>query len=157
MVRRVGVNKQTPYEVQTAIEAGCQEIGLNGVGQGRIDATSSLAETGQGDKKATVQSFVTLELQPIVSIRCVTKDSRSGSSEDLQSEYFSHFSLRNEGQGPAVELEAAILDGHRRLLEAHRTTILAIGEEFSFKPAVPLEQCHWTRTSTTPSVSIGKC
>ncbi len=33
-------------EVRAAIEAGCQEIGLNGVGYGRIDAASSLAETG---------------------------------------------------------------------------------------------------------------
>ena len=33
-------------EVRAAIEAGCQEIGIDGVGNGRIDAASSLAETG---------------------------------------------------------------------------------------------------------------
>jgi len=33
-------------EVRAAIEAGCQEIGLNGVGEGRIDAADSLAEIG---------------------------------------------------------------------------------------------------------------
>jgi len=33
-------------EVRAAIEAGCREIGLDGVGNGRIDAASSLAETG---------------------------------------------------------------------------------------------------------------
>ena len=33
-------------EVREAIEAGCLEIGLNGVGEGRIDAAGSLAEAG---------------------------------------------------------------------------------------------------------------
>jgi len=33
-------------EVRAAIEAGCQEIGIDGVGCGRIDAANSLAETG---------------------------------------------------------------------------------------------------------------
>ena len=33
-------------EVRAAIEAGGQEIGIDGVGNGRIDAASSLAETG---------------------------------------------------------------------------------------------------------------
>jgi len=33
-------------EVRAAIEAGCQEIGIDGAGNGRIDAANSLAETG---------------------------------------------------------------------------------------------------------------
>jgi thermitase len=33
-------------EVRAAIEAGCQKIGVNGVGEGRIDAANSLAEVG---------------------------------------------------------------------------------------------------------------
>jgi subtilisin family serine protease len=33
-------------EVRVAIEAGCQQIGIDGVGTGRIDAATSLAEIG---------------------------------------------------------------------------------------------------------------
>ena len=34
------------YEVWAAIEAGCQKIGINGVGEGRIDAAGFPAEVG---------------------------------------------------------------------------------------------------------------
>ncbi len=33
-------------EVRAAIEAGCQEIGIDGVGNGRIDAVGSIAVLG---------------------------------------------------------------------------------------------------------------
>ena len=59
-------------------------------------------------------------LQPIVILKSVQKP-MAGVEPTLvlRSEYFSNFLAWNAGNGPAIEIEIALLDNNQSLLEAH--------------------------------------
>ena len=73
------------------------------------------------------------DLQPIVTITDVLKPISSDSNA-LSRKYFSHFMVRNEGRGPAIEIETALLDSRREWLDTQRKTILRADESQEFKP-----------------------
>ena len=50
--------------------------------------------------------------------------------------YFSHFVISNEGKEPAFELEIALLDNEKKLLQGKRETVLMIGEKVTWEPNV---------------------
>ncbi len=51
----------------------------------------------------------------------------------LQSDFFSHFVARNEGQFPVVEIEISLFDDENKLLAIHRESVLGVHEEFHIK------------------------
>ena len=78
-------------------------------------------------------------LQPIVVLKTARKPMAGVEPTlGLLSEYFSHFVLWNAGNGPAIEIEIALLRSNRNLIEAHRETFLRSGEEYAFTPQIEL-------------------
>ncbi len=75
------------------------------------------------------------DLQPIVTIKDVIKPI-SSDSDVLESEYFSHFVMWNEGRDPAIEIEMALLDCRREWLDTQRETMLRADESLEFKPVL---------------------
>ena len=73
-------------------------------------------------------------LQPIIILKSVQKPMAGVESTSvLRSEYFSHFVVWNAGNGPAIEIETALLRSNLRWKEAHRETFLKTGEEYAFR------------------------
>ena len=70
----------------------------------------------------------------IVTIKGIYKQEKSASSMIPPSIYFSHFVISNEGKEPAFELEMALLDGEKILLQGKRETVLMIGEKVTWGP-----------------------
>ncbi|MFC2033874.1 tyrosine-type recombinase/integrase [Chloroflexota bacterium] len=54
--------------------------------------------------------------QPVITIKDVVKPI-SSDSNDLRREHFSHFIVRNEGHGPAIEIEIALFDSRQEWLD----------------------------------------
>ena len=75
----------------------------------------------------------TTDMQPIVTIKDILKPISSDPNV-LNSEYFSHFEIRNEGSVPDIEIEMALLDSRREWLDTQRETILGADESLEFKP-----------------------
>ena len=93
-------------------------------------------------------------LQPLVTVKGVDKPSSVDHAKVLRSDYFSHFVARNEGQGPTIEIELALLDEKQGLLEGYRETVLGAGKELEFKPILNLPEgkyfivCQYKRLSS---------
>ncbi len=87
------------------------------------------AKTGDSEKERKYPT----DLQPIVTIKDVLKP-MSLDSNALGREYYSHFVVRNEGRGPAIEIEMALLDSRREWLDTQRETVLRADESLEFKP-----------------------
>ena len=65
-------------------------------------------------------------------------------SSSLIQEYFSHFEVLNEGDSAAIEVEVALLESSRRVLERRRLTALLAGKQESFKPEMfPYEGSYY--------------
>ena len=94
-------------------------------------ATAS-AKTVERMKEQTLIASRPLIIHKAVSNSDVLMQSSSDRKPWLRSEYFSHFLVKNVGNGPAIELEIALLDKNKNLLEAHRETYLRPGEEIDF-------------------------
>lgn len=76
-------------------------------------------------------------LQPIVIVKTARKPMAGAElTSVLRSEYLSHFVVWNAGNGPAIEIEMALVDNNENLLEAHRETFLRPGEEYCFTPGL---------------------
>ncbi len=74
-------------------------------------------------------------LQPIIILKAIQKPMAGEPvTSMLRSEYFSHFVIWNAGNGPAIEIEVALLDNNRDLKQAHRETFLRPCEEYGFTP-----------------------
>ncbi len=86
-------------------------------------------ETGDSEKERKYST----DLQPIVTIKDVLKPA-SSDPDALSREYFSHFEIRNEGNGPAIEIEMALLDSRRQWIDTQRETVLRADESLEFKP-----------------------
>lgn len=95
-------------------------------------------------------------LQPIIILKSVQKPMADIEPESvLRSKYFSHFVVWNAGNGPAIELEIALLHDNLNVIEAHRETFLRSGEEYAFSPQVKVAEhpegkyyiaCQYKRT-----------
>jgi len=81
-----------------------------------------------------------LQLQPIVTLRVIEKKAWPQYDDVLQSDHFSHFVARNEGQIPVVEVEISLSNTENKLLEVHRESVLGTKEEFAFKPMAKLAE-----------------
>lgn len=78
-------------------------------------------------------------LQPIIILKAIQKPMAGAELDSvLRSEYFSHFVVWNAGNGPAIEIEIALLHSNLNLIEAHRETFLRSGEEYGFTPQTKL-------------------
>lgn len=76
-------------------------------------------------------------LQPIVILKTARKPMAGVEMTlGLRSEYFSHFVVWNAGNGPAIEIEMALLDNNQNLLQGQRETFLRPGEEYCFTPGL---------------------
>jgi integrase/recombinase XerD len=73
-------------------------------------------------------------LQPIVTLKVVCKATTANLDDVLRDDYFSHFLVRNEGDGPAIEIEMALLDNKLDWLDTYRETTLRVGGQLIFKP-----------------------
>lgn len=72
-------------------------------------------------------------LQPIVIVKSVKKPIAGMELTSLlRSDYFSNFVVWNAGNGPAIEIEMALLDTNKDWQHALRETFLRAGEEYSF-------------------------
>jgi integrase/recombinase XerD len=74
-------------------------------------------------------------LEPVVTIRDISQTS-SLDSNVLGREYFSHFLIVNEGHGPALQVEMALLDDRQESLDIQRETILRSSESIEFRPVL---------------------
>ena len=86
--------------------------------------------------EAKEQRFATL--QPIIILKSIHKPLDAHAST-LRSEYHSHFVVWNAGNGPAIEIEIALLKSTQNLIEAHRETFLRAGEEYCFTSQTALD------------------
>ncbi|MFC1914640.1 tyrosine-type recombinase/integrase [Chloroflexota bacterium] len=73
--------------------------------------------------------------QPVVTIKDIRKPIESD-TDVLESEYFSHFVVQNEGPGPAIAIEIALLDSKKEWLDTQRETRLRDNETLIFKPVL---------------------
>jgi integrase/recombinase XerD len=93
------------------------------------------------------------DLQPVVTIKDVLKPVSSDSNA-LSRDYFSHFVVQNEGHGPAIEIEMALLDSRREWLDTQRETVLRANESLEFKPILHRPEgsyyilCQYKRVSS---------
>ena len=91
--------------------------------------TTTLSEkSGKSERKQYPN-----DLQPVVTIKDIVKPFNPVSNV-LGRENFSHFIVRNEGNGPAIEIEMALLDSRREWLDTYRETILRANESLEFGP-----------------------
>jgi hypothetical protein len=108
-----------------------------------VGVTIFYAWTTHRQAEASVKTVEKMKEQTVIASRpliihkaIVKSDVLMQSSSDrkpwLRSKYFSHFLIKNVGNGPAIELEIALLDKNKNLLEAHRETYLRPGEEIDF-------------------------
>ena len=74
--------------------------------------------------------------QAIIIIKCIEKSVNRENNGELINDYYSHFIARNEGSRSAVEVELALLDYERNVLDSYRETILEMGEELRFQPVL---------------------
>ena len=81
-----------------------------------------------------------VQLQPIVILKVIEKKAWPQYDDLLQSDYFSHFVARNEGQIPVLELEISLFDTENHLLEIQKESVLGVKEVFIFKPMVKLAE-----------------
>jgi len=79
-----------------------------------------------------------VDLQSIVTIKSVSKQTAWSQSGVLVSEPFSHFEISNEGNKPVVQIEIALLSGEKKLIEVDRVSVLGIKEKAKSKPSVIL-------------------
>ncbi|MCP4608383.1 MAG: tyrosine-type recombinase/integrase [Planctomycetes bacterium] len=61
-----------------------------------------------------------LQLQPIVILKVIEKKAWPQYTDVIQSDYYSHFLARNEGQSPVVEIELTLLDKDNKVIEICR-------------------------------------
>jgi len=93
------------------------------------------------------------DMQPVVTIKDVIKPINVD-SDFLGREYFSHFVVRNEGHGPAIEIEMALLNSRREWLDTQRDTMLRVDESLEFKPILHRPEgryyilCQYKRVSS---------
>jgi len=89
----------------------------------------------ESEKKASTASenIPDRSQQPIVILKTVCKPSWKD-PKILSSDYHSHFIAYNDGDRPAMEVELALLDNNKILVEGYRETALRIREELKFEP-----------------------
>ena len=74
--------------------------------------------------------------RPIIIMRPVHEELPETEGDNIVtigSGYFSHFSICNVGNGPAIEVEASLLNSEKDYFEAVRETYLRAGEERDFR------------------------
>ncbi len=96
------------------------------------------------DKETTVleksSAKEQLQQQAIVVVKAVCKPSWEDTTEILANEYHSHFVVMNEGRGPAIEIEMALLNNRQEWLDTYRETILRANESLEFRPVLHLPE-----------------
>lgn len=76
-------------------------------------------------------------LQPVVLVKSVYMELlRHELGTPVPRKSFTHFAIWNTGNGPAIEMEVALLDEKKDPIEAHRETYLRPDEEYDFKPSM---------------------
>ena len=101
------------------------------------DAVNLLEDVDQLVTSSSVGGKEALSPQPAITIKAINKTTveRDGSEHR---DYFSHFSLTNEGQVPAIEMEMVLLDKDKRVLQGHRETVLQPRRKKTFEPTMYL-------------------
>ena len=122
-----------------AKKAGCPHIHAHSL---RHEFATQLARDGAEVQGTTAESEPEQSRASRTTLIITAVNTRFSSS--LIQEYFSHFEVLNEGDSAAIEVEVALLDSSRRVLEKHRLTALLAGKQESFKPEMfPYEGSYY--------------
>ncbi|MFC2051907.1 tyrosine-type recombinase/integrase [Chloroflexota bacterium] len=104
--------------------------------KGAIDLIDKEREDRQNVASESLISQEQLQQQAIVVVKAVCKPSWEDTTEMLADEYHSHFVVMNEGRGPAIEIEMALLNNRQEWLDTYRETILRANESLEFGPVL---------------------
>ncbi len=98
-----------------------------------VRRTGEIAEATKEQAKASIKMATEMREQRIMASRpIITPKAFHISKADIRTfgsrDYFSHFEIYNEGNGPAIEIELCLLDKNKDGFESSRDTILRAHE-----------------------------